>query len=180
MKKLNKNLNLISPYPLDECHRRLKDSVNTSWFPYFSSYSVVGRVYERSFKIAKKVTYRNSFQTFLNASFGPDPQGTRITGSFGMHPVVIPFMTVWFGMVTLGLVFSLVNLFSHYWGDATRNVEWMGIVIPWFLLLVGFLLITTGRCFARGEDRYLKSFLIELLDAREVPAYDQGNQRPGF
>ena len=59
---LSRSFDLISPLARDECVRRLREKTESDWYARFvSNKPVVGRVEKTSFRIFKRIAYRNSF-----------------------------------------------------------------------------------------------------------------------
>jgi hypothetical protein len=57
---------LISPLSREECARALRSKIDPAW-----GGTVVGSVNETSFRLRKRISYRNSFQASLFAGTGP-------------------------------------------------------------------------------------------------------------
>ncbi|MFH2044876.1 MAG: hypothetical protein ABIK92_07000 [Pseudomonadota bacterium] len=164
-----------SPHSIEECHRRLKESVNTSFFPYFSSKQIAGRVSKRSISISKRIYYRNSFQTVLRASLKPIPSGTEIISTIGLHPFVKIFMFIWFGgLIIIGGIIFVIALSSFFKENSRSEIgSIMGILIPPGMAIFGIALLKFGKYLARDESKVLQKFLIDLLDAEEINHIEQ-------
>jgi len=172
---VNERLEIHSPLPPDECAKRISaaiDSERSALFSFsslFGSRPVVGRVDSSSFRLRKRIAYRNSFQTFLTATMRSEGAGTVIQGEFAMHAFTRVFMPIWFGGVLLiggtGFVISLVAMFTH--SSEQHQGSWPFLLIPPGMLLFGFLLIRFGRYIARDEARFLTEFLRHTLDAND-------------
>ncbi len=160
-----------SPHSADECHRRLKESVETSLFPYFSSKIAVGKVSREFISISKKIAYRNSFQTVFRASMRPLGGETELIGTFGLHPFVKIFMCIWFGFIFLigGAIFAFTS-YSIFIKEAPIDIgSIMGMLIPPAMVFFGVALLLVGRHLASDESAFIKTFLSDLLDAKEIP-----------
>ena len=154
---------------MEECHELLKESVDTSPFPYFSSKQVAGRVSEKFISIRKKIRYRNSFQTVMLASLKAGVKGTEITATIGLHPFVKPFMFMWFGgVIVIGGIILVISLLSLITGKPASGMGVLGVLIPLAIAIGGTGLLKFGIYLARGEAEFLKAFLIDLLDADEI------------
>jgi|GEM_PF-1959228 len=138
----------------------------------FNFKPVAGRASNSFIYLHKQLGYfRNSFQDFLKASMKETAQGTEIKGKVGMHAFVTLFSIVWFSMaILLGgpmMITILIDLFtqsdSHHLKDT-----WLSLVNPLIFPLFGYGLIRVGRYLARNEYQFLKDFLIQTLDAREI------------
>jgi len=164
-----------SPHSAEECYRRLKESVETSFFPYFSSKKVVGKVSKEFISISKKIGYRNSFQTVLRASLKPLGGKTELIGTLGLHPFIKIFMYFWFGFVFLiGSTIFAFTLYSIFIKNAPIDIGLiMGILIPPGMVFFGVALLLVGRFLADDESAFIKAFLSDLLDAKEIAAVEQ-------
>jgi len=91
---------LYSLLSVDECLRRLNVATDPPG-KLFGSKPVVGQLRAGSFRGHQRIGYRNSFQTHAVVLLTAEETGTRIRCRFGMHPVVIAFMAIWFTGVAL-------------------------------------------------------------------------------
>ncbi len=161
-------LDLVSPLPLPECVRRLRAEVDSMW-TFFGKRPLVGRVDDHWLRVARRIRYRNSFQTWMSARLSAEGGGTRLRCRFGMHPLVTVFMAAWFGFVLmLGGPASVVVLVKLVAAPApTAAGEWLLALIPVWMLAIGSAMVGIGRWLARGERRYLIEFLRQSVEARE-------------
>jgi hypothetical protein len=154
-------LELVSPFPLEECQRLLGDGLQRST-------EVEGSISGARLRARKRISYRNSFQIRLSARLLDEGGPTRIICRFGMHPVVIVFLVFWFGMLLLmgggGIVSGVIELIS---GRDVRNLA--GQLIPALMLIFGVLIVLVGRFLAAGERLALTSFISETLKAAPCP-----------
>lgn len=163
-------ITLISPHPVDECRRRLKENVSSAWITIFSDKKLAGSVYANSFEIRKKIDYQNSFQIFLFGTFQSDQNGTIISGKFDRRPSLKLFKYLWVGFLTLieivagipALIFIIKNGIRNS-GDAL-----MAFFVPTFLILLGIVLLFVVPKLADDEPEFIKNFLMQLLDAQEA------------
>lgn len=156
------------------CSERLSKAIDHERlisFSFTGSHPVVGRVDGMSFRIRKRICYRNSFQTFLTGSMQSHGAGTLILGKFGMHRFVRTFMSIWFGGVAvLGSILFMVALFTIFSGSSShRSLDWLGVVVPLLLFAGGIVIVRVGEYFARDEARFLTNFLREALQANGNP-----------
>jgi hypothetical protein len=173
-KSNNRKTIFLSPHSMEECHKRLKGSVDTSFFLHFSSKQVAGKVSKELISIRKRINYGNSFQTVLKASLKPSENGTELLFTIGLHPFVKIFMSIWFGglFVIGGLIF-IITLSSLFEKNASADSGMiMGILIPPGMAIFGIALLKFGRYLARNESAFLKTFLVHLLDAKEINHVD--------
>ena len=152
-------IDLISPLPREECVQRLRMNTGSAW----DGATVIGSVGENSFRLRKKIFYRNSFQASLSGKFVDDQQGTRLHCRVGLHPFVTAFLIVWIGGVLIGCVAMIASLVS---GAIPAN-RWPQAAIPFLMLAGGVALLKVGQFLSRDEADFLVDFLRRTLDARE-------------
>jgi hypothetical protein len=151
--------NLISPLPREECVRRLGMKTGTAW----DGSAVIGSIGETSFRLRKRIFYRNSFQASFSGKLIDDQQGTLLHCRVGLHPFVTAFLTVWIGIVLIRCIWMIVSLAS---GAIPAN-RWPQAVIPFLMLAGGVALLKVGQFFSRDEADLLVDFLRRTLDARD-------------
>jgi hypothetical protein len=163
-------VDLASPLQREECVRRLSEQVEQGW-GFSSARPVIGRVDDSSFRLCKRIDYRNSFQTLLRGTFVEESRRTVLLCRFGPHPTVRVFMIVWLtftGLMAIASVAGTMAALRHGWlwnsGD-----QWMPIVMPPLMFCFGIALFIFGRFIARNEQDFLVRFLAETLDARALP-----------
>jgi hypothetical protein len=154
-------LELVSPFPLEECQHLLRDSLQRST-------EVDGSITGTELRARKRISYRNSFQIRLSAELLDEGGATRIICRFGIHPFVIVFLVFWFGMLLLigggGIVSGVIELIS---GRDARDLARQ--LIPAMMLIFGVLFVLVGRFLAGGERLALTTFISETLKATPCP-----------
>jgi hypothetical protein len=153
---------LISPLSREECVRRLRSKIDPAW-----GGTVVGSVSETSFRLRKRIYYRNSFQYSLSGKLIDDNGQTRLHCRIGLHPFVRAFLVVWFGGVLIGCVAVTIQMANGLMHGSLPTNGWPGAAIPFLMLAGGFALVTAGKYFARDESAFLLDFLHRSLDARD-------------
>jgi hypothetical protein len=88
---------LISPLSRQDCVLRLKSKAAPAW-----SDAVTGSVGESSFRLSRRIAYRNSFQPCVSGTFIDDNGQTRLPCRSRLHPLVRAFCIGWFGGVVIG------------------------------------------------------------------------------
>jgi hypothetical protein len=88
---------LMSPLSRQDCELRLKSKADPAW-----SDAVRGSVSENSFRLSRRISYRNSFQPCLSGTFIDDNGQTRLHCRIGLRPLVRAFCIVWFCIVWFG------------------------------------------------------------------------------
>src|ERR1043166_3302047 len=172
---MNEGLEIYSPLPPDECAKRISLAVDPERWALFSfaslrgSRPVAGRVDNSSMRLHKRISYNNSFQTFLTATMRPHGAGTVIQGDFAMHPITRRFMPIWFGGVILiggtGFIISLVAMLRH--SSAEQESFLPFLLGPPGMLVFGYVLICFGRYLARDEAKFITDFVRHTIDANE-------------
>jgi len=152
-------LDLRSPLPREECVRRLRSKVGTAW----DGATVIGSVGENSFRLRKRIFYRNSFQASLSGKLIDDNGETRLHCRVGLHPFVTAFLAVWIGVVLIGCIAMIVSLAS---GAIPAN-QWPQAAIPFLMLAGGFAILKVGQYLSRDEADFLVDFLRKTLEARD-------------
>jgi hypothetical protein len=157
-------VDLVSPLPRRECVSRLKMKTDPAWG---GAGTVVGSVRETSFRLRKRIYYRNSFQYSLSGELIDDHGRPRLHCSIGLHPLVRIFFTVWFGGVLLGCGMVSIWMARAYAHGALPPNWWPGAGVPFLMLEGGIAILMFGKHLARDEPAFLIVFLRRGLDAQE-------------
>lgn len=111
-----------------------------------------GTVSTDGFSASRIIHYRNSFLPMLYGKFTPNQQGTTIRIKMMLHPFVLAFLGVWFGMLGLFSLSGIAALLeSGSWGFL-RHIGFMGGIA---------ILLTYGAFFA--EAGKAKNLISQLL-----------------
>lgn len=151
---------LITPLSRDEVVRRLRSRIDAVW-KVFGEKSIVGRVRTSSFRLNVRLTYRNSFQSFLYGRLIDENAGTRLKCVVRIHPFSLGFMILWFSLVGLSSITSI----SMIARDGLHASVGLGLFVPFGMIAFGIGLIWFCRWLAQGEVDQLREFLEETLDA---------------
>jgi hypothetical protein len=158
---------LISPLSREECVSTLKMKTDAAW-----GGTVAGSVNETSFRLRKRIYYRNSFQYSLSGKLIDDNGQTRLHGRVGLHPFVRAFLAIWFGVVLIGCGWMAVRMAGAISrGTAAANLS-PADAVPFLMLAGGAALVGFGKYLARDEPAFLIDFLRRSLDARDSHAVD--------
>jgi hypothetical protein len=152
-------LDLISPLSREECVQRLRSKTGSAW----DGSTVIGSIGETSFRIRKRIFYRNSFQASLSGKLIDDNGQTRVHCRVGLHPFVTTFLTVWIGIVLIGCIWMIVSLAS---GAIPLNRSPQAAV-PFLMLAGGVAILKVGQHLSRDEADFLVDLVRKTLDARD-------------
>jgi hypothetical protein len=161
---------LISPLPVRECVRRLRDATDRGW-SVSGEKPVLGFVGDRSIRLRRRIWARNSPQCWLTAQLADEGAevggGTRLTCSVGMHPSLRRFLQIWIGVVLVAAGAVLIKTVRIVITDfsALDPDWWLGIVIPLILLGFAFLLLKLGDYLGPEEPAFLVGFLERTINA---------------
>jgi hypothetical protein len=158
-------VDLISPLPAEECVQRLRFKTAEGW-----SGSVIGSIGETSFRLRKRIGYRNSFQTSLYGKIIAENGQTRLHCKIGLHPFVRVFLMIWFGGVSIGcaaMVIRAFDLLRSGHGSFPMN-GWQAFAVPFLMLGFGAVLVGGGKHLARDEQDFLIDYVRRAVDAREA------------
>lgn len=164
-------ITFVSRHSKEECVRRLKEVVGGDW-ALTTERAVVGPVNESSFRIRKRIRYRNSFQPNLICELEQRPGDTLLRCYFGFHPVVGILLGVWIiGAVIFGIVFLFTDIPQQIskGADGLAGQAWL-LFNPITPLIFVYAIIRFGLYLARNEPQFLVDFLREQLDASETIA----------
>jgi hypothetical protein len=159
------NITYLSKLNIDQISERLNNVVEPErnnlffkTFKRFSNFEYTGTVQSDSFKIVRIIQYRNSFLPRIKGVIESDLQGTIVKVKMRMHPFVLVFCVIWFGILSIGIFFmTLVLLTSAKFEPAS--------LIPYGMFLFGYVLVTAGF---RYESKKSKFFLAELFEAEII------------
>jgi hypothetical protein len=165
---------LLSPLPLAECLRRLREATDGMW-AMAGSKPVLGSVGDTAVRLRKRTYYRHSSQVWLSGQFAQENGRTRFHGTVGLHPFVRTCLEYWVAAVLLGggavFVRTLRLLFAGHLllnDGALPPTFWLGIIVPPLLLGFGVILLVFGDRFSSDEPRFLIEFLARTIEAKEV------------
>lgn len=151
----------------EECIGRLRGKVDTRFFawqdmiPFGFLFGrdiprVRGWIKDFNFRLWRHKYYHNSSSPIFYGTLTPDGAGSRVNGKLTMHWYVKGFLYLWFGLWCL---FALAGLSSG-------SREFLFTILGVGAFAVAMVVFCTWL--ARGEGKYLVSFLKETLDATTV------------
>jgi hypothetical protein len=164
---------LHTEFDPEACIRRLDDSIDPwhrtplSFSGFAGSKPVIGWINGYEFRLRKRRYYRNDFAPQFYGNLKRNGRGTVVEGYFDMGRVTKVFMRIWLAIVILtgtptflSTVRGLIRGTSH----ATEN-PLVGLLVPPFMVLGGFLLPKFGLWLGRHEEKYILEFLHTRLTA---------------
>jgi hypothetical protein len=109
-----------------------------------SEYPVFGKVigYTAVFSPRLPFWFHNSFSRVLKVRLQDSANGCRIEGKFQLHPLVLVFMVVWFGVIALFVLVALASAIRH---PAQSGIDvYFMFLAPLCMLCFGYLLVRFG------------------------------------
>jgi hypothetical protein len=163
-----RDLELVSPHSIDECTTRLQKAIdNDGPFKWFGSKPVIGHVSGRSVQVRKRISYNNSFQTFLEGTLNEIEGKTLFSGYAGMNPLVAAFsIFVLMVFIIVGSFFFAVGISAYVAGNGEPARE----LLPLCAMGLGIGFMPFGRWLARGEKEFLIEFVAKTIEAHEWTA----------
>jgi len=160
-------LRLESPFPPEECQRRLaaateSDTLTSNWT--FRE-GVLAKLSDARFRLRLRRRFvRNSFSRLLYGSYETTTAGSLITLRIRLHPFVLAFTIVWFAFLVLWTVLVVALMIAQLVSGQHRSDSnpWPTVLMAPVLALFGFLLVRSGRT----DAEYLIRFLERVLNAR--------------
>jgi hypothetical protein len=121
--------------------------------------AVTGNFNGTKFQLVKRINYRNSFNPTFYGKLELENSGTKISGDFGVLPLVKFFIYFWLtGVSTFALSFTFLAK-----GEITFPV-----IIPYLMLIFGILLVKFGVHAGKSEGKGVLIFLTTTLEASPV------------
>jgi hypothetical protein len=163
---LRKTFDLVSPLARGECVRRLRANTD-GWRAIFSNKPVSGLVEDTSFRLRKR-TRGKTYHPHLSGELLDEDGGTRVRFRFGMHPIVVGLIAIWFGfLLIVGGKDAISAIGSLLEGHAPADA-WFSITFPVFVLAIGAACVGFVPFVYRDDLRFLVDFLRDTIAAREA------------
>lgn len=160
---------LLSPYRPEECVRRLR-MVTDPRRRHRNNNPLIGVITDTTLRLRRRLAYRNSFQTFLFATMEREDDGTRLRCRFGMHPVAVGFLVVWFCFVIVGLGVGLTVAFDLFGIDhGLDRPLWPAAVVPVFMAVFALFWLKFSRRLAEEDELFMIELFRFSLDAELTP-----------
>ncbi|MEN3953573.1 hypothetical protein [Iodidimonas sp. SYSU 1G8] len=165
----SETVHIQSPYGIDECVRRLR-AVTDLRRRFRDGNPLIGTITEAGVRLRRRIAYRNSFQTYLFGTFSTDSGGTRLACRFGMHPLAVGFLIVWFTFVLIGVGIGFVVAFDLFGLDEQAGRPlWPAAIVPAFMALFAFGWLKLARKMAEEDEEFMVEFLRFTLDGSRLP-----------
>lgn len=147
------------PVPLGEYTKRLAEQIDTGWLASaLGSRPLIGSLREKTLKVRKRISHRNSFQTFVRAELSSFAGGTRIDCRFGVHWFVLAFVAIW--LLIVGTFFA--NALMDALNAGFTFAHFPLLLIGLFMLGVGVAIYPMGRYLARNEQDEILQILRDI------------------
>lgn len=140
--KLERNIEPDKPFSIKDIFKR--ESVF-----YFTGFAT-----NAYFEIKRIIFYQNAFLPRVKGLIEPDVNGSRVEIKMYMHILVMLFMCIWLGGVTVGCVTLTVTMVIN------RHFE-APMLIPYIMFLIGYGVMMWGF---KYESVKAKEKLLELLE----------------
>lgn len=169
---MKKQIVLLSCLPPNQVLERLRECVDEESFSLFSfsgydgNNPVLGRFDDDSFRLRKRIYYRNSFEILFFARIEFRDGGSAIVGHFAMSGFVQAFIYLWFSLVALlGSVLFIAGI-ATILSKGSDSETLASLLVPPGLLLFGFLLVKIGNVLSSPNEDFIINYLEEKLSAQ--------------
>ncbi len=135
-----------SNYTMDESAARLKRMVRSGWNPFPMKPGVYGKVSEDRVRLYRvNLFMRNSFIPIFIGAFRYSEGKVVLVGTYSTHVFVKIFMSAWFTLVIIGMVFTSLHIIQELTSKGTKIFDLNPMVlIPYGLFIFGVLVIKVG------------------------------------
>jgi len=117
-------------------------------------YALEGEVDADRVEVQRVIHYRNSFLPRIRAVVEPMPRGSRLRGTLSLHPLVIAFLVVWFGILLAAPVGILATL-------PPEEPRALFMLVPFAFLVVVWLVIAGAFSYEANRARKLLAGLLD-------------------
>jgi hypothetical protein len=161
----------LSPGTASEVLRRSIDQEHLTAFSlsgFAGGRPILGEVGFDSFRLRKRISYRNDFARQFYGRLEPETGGTRIEGHFGIRLFPKIFMTIWFsGVISIGAIIFVETVRDLLRGGRPfDNHPWIGLLAPPGMLLFGIGLLWFCLWLSRSGEEFILQHLKTTLSAR--------------
>jgi hypothetical protein len=171
------SVKIQSPLSVEQCATVLKNAtVNDTPFGtmFVATSTIICKFSRNNFRLRQKRSYGNSFGPYFYGKLQQTETGTEISGEFRIHPFVVAFMALWFGLLILiggMMVFtSLTQLVTGHYDHAKNGNPLVGIFGPLIMVIFGIAFVKFGKWLGRSEETKMASFLQEAFSTNKAPS----------
>jgi hypothetical protein len=166
-------MRLQTKLPIDECERRLASAIDVEGLLGFLGGSgerkpMIGRIRGGSFRIRKKIIYRNSFRPCLFGRFLRCDSQTLVEADFGIHPSArrsvicyYSFLAIWIVMLFASVAMGRTNI------NDLCGTNVLFLLVPVGMAVLGYFGGKLGIWFGRGDKKAIVTFLKRTLEATD-------------
>jgi hypothetical protein len=149
-------------------------AIDAGKWPFsFSGYEgpkpISGKIRGDNFRVQMRHYYWSECRPFFYGHFVPSDEGTLIEGDFRMYPYARWFMVIWFSLLALVLVFTLLNSLSM--GPICIFI----VIVILALMALGVFMIKLSWWMSREDQRTIVDMLNNVLEASESEAKVEKN-----
>jgi hypothetical protein len=157
---------------------RLQEAVISRFavFKSRSTYPVAGAVKQDRCSLETRTFYQNGFKRVLNLRFEQRLSGTILTGEFALRKPTLIFGAIWFGFLSIFTVIWTIDFFEGNLHNFTRTstrvqetpADWTALVIPYFMLILGWLILRVGLWLSRRTEGETLRFVERVVSAQQA------------
>lgn len=153
-----RKLLIDSPLPVQAAEERLAQATGPRKLFRFgrSAYAFEGTVSTGNIRIKRAIGYQNSFLPRIHGTLAPRSSGSRLEATLALHPAVTVFLMVWFGMLALIGIPTMLRSLSD-------GIVWPALLVPPAMFVFAGILVCGG--FA-AEANIAAERLTSILDGQ--------------
>ena len=160
-----------SPYPPEECQRRINGATGPFVMGAELLPGVVARITPTGFQLRHRARLRNSYAPILDATIAAAGAGSTISTRFRLNRFVLVFTSLWFAAVAgIGGAIVVASVRALARGEprlGEANV-WLGILFPAALMGLGLATVATGYSLGRRDRSAMITFVRRQLTAINI------------
>lgn len=151
-----------SAFGLAESVDRLKAATRRSIFQAMARQAAVGRVSAQRVVLQRVIPmFGNSFKPLFVGRFIEREGRVFLVGQFRISRLVRVFMTLWFGVLTLMVLFSATGV------PLSSHDRWFGLLAGIGMATGGMAVVTFGRWLARNDPAWISGVIEGALSAEK-------------
>lgn len=106
-----------------------------------------------------KFLYCNPLRQFLDAEIEPTPDGSHISGHFGINMFVRVFITIWFAFLGIFCISFIVQLIWGYWHGQNSRKELLWIILPFGMGMIISLVIILAKYLGKNGSKEISTWV---------------------